>query len=803
MNVGHIFKIINLVLIWIGIGLAFTGMQQMNNSNYTAPSTPMGWTIGMFWIGLGAMVGVSWATYVCALLLEQQIVGKRRWTISQMASSLLVLMGAVSLAVMGTYLTWKHPYRLGPCDCGLNEWGPQCVPCACSGHGLCDSGSRGSGRCACDLGWGGDDCSVCDDRWKPEGVCDTCRRGFAGEKCDTCDRGYDGDNCDVCASGWRPWQHSSDLFPQTIDEDDRHICDECRPHHWGYECKQCPIGRDVPFITLTRNDPITIGTRARDHHQKSGAVYRMQVDGITTDVYEPDDTDVLQKTRVKLKYDEDNTVSEWFTLEQLGGFECNNRGTCRDDVWQQENNPDWQESCTYETFEACTVNSDCTESENCKGTCQGTEIPIPNVWRVRFENTLCSTDADCNDPTLFVAEGETYGGGQCVDRTCCRESFHGDGTCACKEEYFGNLETSSAPLHELSPGCDFCPGYDWQDGLTSTICSGGEKGTCDADFDRNQNYVQMKCSCAADVPYIDPDTKIVFPNIRIDWSGAMCECGKTNPGGPCDFCAPGYWGPQCKPCPGGAGFHKACGGGNKGTCSEGPQGDGTCTCNVDPRTSSWMLTPYIKKYASETVYTNAYGGSETCEECYPNFFGPQCLRCDDTDEIKSSELDDIFQPPGSYQFLNGSSDTPQPVCHRGVCSLACGGGGWCNWGRQGDGQCKCWSNRRETPATWNPLDNVCIGNDRYDGTGEFNGTQEMCPSWGFCPGGSRSNFEACGFTTFTGDKKDMTVTDPLWVPPRDDWDQKGTPTSCTDSQEICRPWQPIDWTPNFISCRPD
>ena len=45
----------------------------------------------------------------------------------------------------------------------------------------------------------------------------------------------------------------------------------------------------------------------------------------------------------------------------------------------------------------------------------------------------------------------------------------------------------------------------------------------------------MKCNCASDVPYIDPDTKIVYTDILIDWSGALCECGKLEPGEDCDF----------------------------------------------------------------------------------------------------------------------------------------------------------------------------------------------------------------------------------------------------------------------------
>ena len=117
-------------------------------------------------------------------------------------------------------------------------------------------------------------------------ACDQCKTGYIGEdiiqnrpKCDQCDIGYAGEECDICDEGWMPWQYTSELFPLSITKDDnRHICDECRPNHWGYYCRACPWGNDVPHITLEKNNPIIDGTRVLERMSgKAGAVVDMQV----------------------------------------------------------------------------------------------------------------------------------------------------------------------------------------------------------------------------------------------------------------------------------------------------------------------------------------------------------------------------------------------------------------------------------------------------------------------------------------------------------------------------------------------
>lgn len=782
MHTTHIFKILNMFVAWVGVACIFIGLQSMSDSGYTPPETPAGWIFGMVWISIGQIIALTWFTYAVSTFCSQKCEQKPRWTTTKMVSFTLILFIGMFVAMVGTYLTWKHPYRFTPCDCTDGEWGPQCRPCRCGEHGVCDSGQFGSGRCACDAGWGGPLCDRCDDRWKPEGTCDTCKTGFAGERCEYCAKGYRGDNCDVCDSGWKPWQDSSDLFPRTNALDDgRRLCDECMPHHWGSNCLPCPYGRDVPHLTLDYNDPIVKGTRVADEYGKAGIVEDMRVkvgdDFVQTFTYDSKDPKVLDHTQIKIRYDKENTLSAWTAFADIQGVECNNRGVCEDDTKHQELHPDWQKTCSAKVFQACTSDDECKVSENCKGTCMGVVLPKHPRWFEAFENPpkLCKTDADCQDPNI------PYNGGQCVSRFCCDESHHGSGECDCSSGklFFGDIEDTftDEPHYTRSPACEFCPGYDWLTQDQKSICSGG-KGTCLKSEDSNGQYLNMRCKCSETV-WVDLKTGIADPSRIIKWTKSQCQCGDWTEDQQikCDTCAPGYWGPDCTPCPGGPGAN-ACS--RRGTCNEGIRGDGTCVCHVG-QDNAWMLGPYVERYNGDCANCmDAYGNTDTCNECAPNFFGEKCWRCEDTDLIKSSELKDIFQPIGSFSLMQ-SSLVPQPMCLEGIdqCTLACGGGGWCDWGRKGTGVCQCWSNFRTNPSSWNPLDNVCIGNNR---------SVETCPSFGYCV----DDRSLCGRETFVGTNKPMDAEDPLWSPVND-WSGTSASynTECTDQ---CFPWRKIDWT---------
>ena len=862
MTSNNINQIMNAISIYVGLTLVAMGLTQMRDSQYVPPETPAGWMMGMAWITSGGIVASTWFLFTLSDVIVQKIHHTKRWTFSSMAISLLVLLLALGCAVLGTWHTWKYPYRLGECLCTDDQWGAFCKPCQCGDHGVCHSGMYGTGVCACDYGWAGAKCDRCDDRHKPEpgelSACTLCKTGFTGDKCQFCATGYTGEDCATCDTGWHPWQFASPLFPDTVADDNRHICDECIPNHWGFYCRPCPLGNDVPRITLARNNPLVIGeTRVADKDGRSGQLYLVETctdvatkecTSWTSGEYDTNDPFILSHVRVKIQYDADDVRSDWLLLTNIGGFQCNNRGTCRDDVWHQENNPDWDKTCTKSTVQECTVHSDCKTSENCKGFCAPLELPVNPFWSKwnGDPGQMCATDTDCQGEPIDEDEDGTliyYTGGRCINRFCCDESYHGDGTCDCNADFFGpSFGPGIKPHQELSPACDFCPGYDWLTEETTTICSGA-KGTCAPSYtsavDANQEYIDMRCICGETV-YIDPDTGIADPTIVITWKGEFCECGDSDLDGECNFCAAGHWGPECKMCPGGAG-ERACSG--HGICSSGPLGDGSCLCDVD-KTSSWMLADYVERYPGDCkACAAADGDTRTCNECAPNFWGEGCWRCDDTDMIKASELDDIFQPQGSFHLgIGQSSAEPHAVCHPQqpwLCTLACGGGGWCDWGRQGTGSCSCWYNIRAAEETWNPLDNVCIGTHRYDPSGNQTFEQaiktgavndgifvEQCPAYGYCENGGRSRemcsetstaqcddkFIPCGPDVYIGGNKNMSIPKRLdlrnnlpWMAWNNWADATATTDDCSLSLGECFVHRTINWqhSNSGITCKAD
>lgn len=869
MRASTIYKLFNLALAWLGITLIVSGLQKMNVSNYTSPEMPSGWMMGMAWIVFGIVIALTWITFLVSQMVVQKINGTSRFTRTKLVAISFVLFFSVISASVGTYLTWKHPLLLGPCDCDSDHWGPNCKPCQCV-YGVCDSGQFGSGRCSCDFGFAGDNCNQCDDRHKPEPTsemvvsgdslaCDQCKTGYFGPelvenrpKCDECDIGYTGEECDICDKGWQPWYKNSSLFPKTItDDDNRHICDECLPNHWGYFCLECPWGNDVPRVTLNKNNRIKNGTRVRDSSRTAGVVVDMQIYTFPSerDIYTPleptksrerqwvpsynyeaDDLNVLDHTRVRIDYDDSSQgVSDWVLFKDLEGVQCNNRGYCMDDarrLAEIELQPDWKKKCSYEpSFQECSSDRDCTVSENCMGRCQAvvTSNGVDGFsnWAAEggVADSLCKTDEDCYQPTFIIQDDkkvytQNYTGGRCTRRGCCKESWHGDGNCVCEQQFFGPLlNKGTTEQYQASPACDFCPGYDWFTENPFTICS-GSKGTCSASYDRSGNYVQMRCSCGSN-PYISPEG-IVDPNKIIEWLGDVCQCGDWDEDGRCDTCASGHWGPNCLECPGGA--FSQCGGKGRGSCNSGIDGDGTCTCTVNGP-SHWMLAPYVKRYATEVPPTDNFSSSDVCTECAPNYYGNNCLRCQDTYLINSGELKGVFQPAGSYLFggdidwKRQSSAEPWPVCHRGYCSVACNGGGWCNWGRGGDGRCTCWSNVWQNNYTWNPLDNVCIGTDRFGGSEIYNESTldifiegggkggEYCRGFGRCvsdnegENSNRNTAEICGPTDWIGDtngKKLLNISQELSWDYTQDW--SGQTKRC--NSETCAQFNKIDWRPS-------
>ena len=773
-GVSPIFKIFNLILIWIGVVFVLRGLDIMRTSNYRPPATPIGWVLGMVWVGVGALIACNWLLFISAAQIDQIISKRPRWTRTKMFSSGLVLLGGAVFAVIGTFSTWKHPFLLTPCDCLDTQFGKTCQDCLCGVHGRCSAGMNGNGQCLCEEGWAGRNCTQCAPHFKPVGQCDTCLLGFkdnpdvANGRCSLCARGYasvdemSDETCDTCAMGWQPWTHNSTLFPAIVDEDGRHICDECLDNYWGYNCKPCTFGNDVPKITLQRNSPLNNQTRVQHTTKdgvKIGTIFAMQNKLNPTWQYDPKSWTIRDDLQVQIRYDVSNDISEFVPLSQIQGIQCGNRGICRDDNRHQALNPTWDNTCTTKgTPRFCSSDSECTISENCKGVCIDTQQGAPTSWIATVKGSICRTDDDCH--------GNNFKGGQCVEQVCCDETRHGNGTCLC------NVTNAQ------EPACDFCPGYDWVTENKNMTCMG--HGNCQA-LNNMNGYGKMVCSCSK-TQYIS--NQIVDMDKKIQWSGELCECGSLLPGigDTCEQCATGFWGALCNACPGGGGGN-ACGGMNQGSCDDGITGTGECECTEGE--SSWALANYVKRFDGDTVHQSLNNNSQVCTECTPNFYGDKCRRCPNTEDIQSRQVSDIFQPGYSYH-LGGtqSSAEPKPICHstkgKQFCTLACSGGGWCDWGRTGKGTCTCWSNKPLADSTWNPFDNVCIGTGEHclpkDGTCRKNHSKEVCED------------KEHGWVGNAAQTKD---------PARNGYQRCEIGTSGTSD---CTKFQKVDWHPGLSSC---
>ena len=165
----------------------------------------------------------------------------------------------------------------------------------------------------------------------------------------------------------------------------------------------------------------------------------------------------------------------------------------------------------------------------------------------------------------------------------------------------------------------------------------------------------------------------------------MCECLQ---GGfrlcMLEACASGYFGERCGPCPGG-GLLDACDG--HGTCQDGLTGSGSCTCHWDILKGGFA--------------TDSKG---SCTECAPNFWGENCQACPDIRSAGGALAEQLSETSQSIPSIFTAHTQAQPVC-TGIddpkCTQSCGGGGWCNWGKQGDGSCTCWDNT--SPDSTNPF----------------------------------------------------------------------------------------------------
>ena len=242
---------------------------------------------------------------------------------------------------------------------------------------------------------------------------------------------------------------------------------------------------------------------------------------------------------------------------------------CRDNDWWRENV--YENNACESTGQACENDFDCTSS-NCKGQC---------IINDQFTGKFCEVDLECGE------------GATCESKTCCLQNKYGDGTCECTRiGYWGPL-------------CDSCPGFD---GIYSaSVCTG--HGTCSAAYVKDGLFSHLTCECA--------------PEGDSTWSGNQCGCLEKD--GECTQCADGFFGENCTVCPGGGGVSQCS---LHGKCSDGIDGDGTCTCDLDIKPNGlggWKTS-----------------GSKSCDVCFSDadFKGKNCQVCRSTKEVGFKERSD-------------------------------------------------------------------------------------------------------------------------------------------------------------------
>lgn len=457
MNARSWFLNASAICMSVGIAIILFGVGLQMYSGYEPPILPLDWVLSASWVSIGGSVLIHWwcwySSHRCTRIASYRL--------EALITNIALLSFALCCLVIGWSTMGFQSYELPACPCADQFYGRLCIPCTCSGHGICDDGIDGTGECYCDARYDGLACDECISHAQNYPLC-TCERVWTGAGCESCAVGY---NCSTypnvtCATGWNQTGVGLDGFP---------VCDACAAGYGGdpsKNCMRCLGGEDTP---------------------------------------------------------------------------CNGLGTCWDnDHYEQMVWPQVKDQCTR-TFEVCDSHADCATS-NCRGVCQSRFAPPvgPSAqWSETFDNTLCSSDADCNFALNEAFEGvlpdEWWDEGRCAERVCCEEHRFGNATC---------FDCQGAG--RFPPACDACPGWNDTIDNDATICNG--HGTCVPEIDINNNYVQMMCLCSS------------------TWVEQDCRCNR-GPDGLCHSCAQGFYLPadpvlsalagkgiaahgDCLPCPG-------------------------------------------------------------------------------------------------------------------------------------------------------------------------------------------------------------------------------------------------------------
>lgn len=446
--------------------------------------------------------------------------------------------GGVDNVCFGNGFCSDGPFGNGLCTCYEGWGGANCTTTCphgpanlCSGHGTCDVER---GVCTCDVGFTLGDCGTpcpggADNPCNGNGECNVttstckCSTGWSGTACNiTCPGGVE-TPCNLHGTCVQATSRCECFADSARGYWAGATCTECDSEWWGPQCRQqCPFAYDV---------------QCGGHGQCGHDVVCRCFQSMTTGFWSGKDC-----AECAFGYYGATCVSE------CPGSSCNpcySRGNCSQGV-----NGTGLCSCDADTtlgFWSGIVCDACAPDwygENCTN-------PCPRG----LQNLTCSARGTCSDGRLgsgMCTCSGNFGGPVCQQ---CAVGFYGAG---CSRQCPGplgkpcllrgqceNTETSSG-------NCTCDAGYGGS--TCQFVCPAGPYGVCNMQGEcvLNPQATEMVCiHCASSA-------------VTGFWTGFSCS-----------DCLPGYYGSLCKnTCPGGA--STPCN--NRGTCSDGYAGSGSCTC---------------------------------------------------------------------------------------------------------------------------------------------------------------------------------------------------------------------------------
>eukprot|EP01012_Entosiphon_sulcatum_P030297 TRINITY_DN3729_c0_g1_i6.p1 TRINITY_DN3729_c0_g1~~TRINITY_DN3729_c0_g1_i6.p1 ORF type:complete len:6116 (-),score=439.75 TRINITY_DN3729_c0_g1_i6:64-18258(-) len=614
----------------------------------------------------------------------------------------------------------------GTCRCEYGWYGSDCsLQCPggaftpCGGHGYCST----DGVCTCfdnsTAGhWAGDDCKSCGAKWLGSMCLDSCPTvggldcaghgscpsgttvcscahstvdGFwSGTLCSDCDSGYFGSQClSPCPGGACNPCNGHGICSTGVNGTGSCKCDI---QYAGTDCSTCISG--FYGSTCTKECPGGASTPCTGHgicaEGLSGGGSCTCWSNSTTGYWSGQSCNTCASA-----YYGSRCTSRCPSLYNSGV--CSGHGTCFNGVngngscacTQGYAGADCSTACPTTTSGVCNRQGTCRDGSSGDASCTCYSSSAAGFWT----GLGCTSCQDGYYGTQCI--NRCPGGGTCSGHGTCSSGTTGTGECTCNTGYAG-LDCS-LPCPVSSSGA-ICSAHGTCNALT---------GSCECYSNATLGFWTGGNCSSCNPAYSGSSCKLLCP---VDTLGLVCSGRGTCLNGRCFSCSDGYCGSNCAviplqcagfTCPGfyGANCNTPCPGGSTnpcnghGVCSDGKDGDGTCTCAYGWAGSSCS----IACQGGTATPCNLHGscdsndGSCTCAAGYASSTcGIECPRFG-SEVCAGSQRGFCFDGAagnGTCSCLKGYAGVACHLVCPGGTTSPCSGTGTCN---QVNGTCTCLS----------------------------------------------------------------------------------------------------------------